>query len=79
MIQKQKHIRAKHERLGAVVMAAITLLGSAAIAKVSRNFYKEVTTNPAFAFSQITERENETGRIPVRYDIGINNPLKGGL
>ena len=76
---KQKNIRATHERAGAFIMAALTLLGSAAIAKVSRNFYKEVTTNPAFAFSQLTERENETGRIPVRFDIGIHNPTNGGL
>jgi hypothetical protein len=78
-MQKQIHVRAKHERAGALALAAMTILGSAAVAKVSRNFYKEVTTNPAFAFSQITERENETGRIPVRFDIGINNPSKGGL
>ena len=40
-----------HERIESLVLAVITVLGSASVAKVSKNFYREVTTNPSFAFS----------------------------
>lgn len=76
--RKAKIIRARHQRVGALLLAVMTLLGSSAVTKVNRSFYREVTVNPAFAFSQITERENETARITVRYDIGIHSPISGG-
>lgn len=83
LMQKQKLLnygnRARHERIGSLVLALVTLMGTATVARVNRSFYKEVTTNPAFAFSQITERENETARIPVRFDIGIHRPTTGGM
>lgn len=81
LMQKQKnlYIRQKHERIGAMALALVTLTGMATVTRVNRSFYKEVTTNPDFAFSQITERGNETARIPVRFDVGIHSPTTGGI
>jgi hypothetical protein len=77
--QITKNGRDYSERFGAVSLALVTMLGAVSMAKVSRNFFKEVTTNPAFAFSQVSERENETGRIPVRFDNIITSQSHGGL
>ena len=71
--------RAAHERIGAVGLALVTLAGVATIAKEGRTFAREVNVNPAVVFNQISERENETARIPVRFDIGIHTPAIGGL
>lgn len=80
-MQKQKTVmvRASHERIGAFALAFMTIFGTSMVAKVNHNFTKEVINNPSFAFSQITERENETARIPVRYDMGLHLPTNSGL
>jgi len=75
--QKVNKLQYNH-RLGIASIAFMTLLGSATIAKVNRSFYREVTTNPDFAFSQITERENETSRIPVSFDNVLHRQYSAG-
>ncbi len=70
--------RATHERIGALALAVVTLIGLASVSKDAKGFYREVVTNPSFAFNQLTERENETARIPVKFDIGIRRATIGG-
>ena len=75
---KEAKRRATHERIGALALAIVTLMGLASLSKDAKGYYREVVTNPSFAFNQLTERENETARMPVRFDVGIRKVTIGG-
>ena len=77
-ISKKQLLHERRQKYGLLSVVLMTILGSATIAKVNRSFYREVTTNPDFAFSQITERENETARIPVSFDKVLHRPYSVG-
>ncbi len=76
---KDDQVRSRQERIGSLILAVMTLVGLAIITKANRNIAKEGLPTPAFVLNQISERENETARIPVRFDIGIHSPTIGGL
>jgi hypothetical protein len=74
-IQKRlqaEHKRAMHERAGAIVLAIATLFGMATVDHQSRGFLREATARTNYAFNSNTSnnsgRENETTRMPVKYD-----------
>lgn len=75
----EEKVRARHERIGSLMLAVMTLAGLVTITRANRSIIKEVVPTPALVLSQISERENETARIPVRFDIGIHSPTTGGL
>lgn len=64
----QKEARRFHERVGAVVLLVATLLGVISISHESRNVLKQVALRPAVSIITNSGRENETARMPVRYD-----------
>ena len=69
-----------YERFGVMAMALLTIFGLSSLGADtnSRIVARQVVLAPAFNFLQVSERENETSRIPVRFDIGLHSPTTSG-
>jgi hypothetical protein len=72
--------RSNAVRMGAVALAMITLFGMTELGRHG-NGRVEVTgaRNMAQIFQHAMEKENETTRMPVRFDDGLRAPTIGGI
>ncbi|HET9173710.1 MAG TPA: hypothetical protein VFN56_00335 [Candidatus Saccharimonadales bacterium] len=70
--------RAMHQRIAASVVVGALLLAAATVEHEARNYLREAITRPAYAALTAMERENETARMPVRFDEGLRLPTVGG-
>ena len=72
--------RSNAVRAGAIALALITLFG---MTELGRHGTGRVETTPARNVAQIfqhaMEKENETTRMPVRFDDGLRAPTIGGI
>ena len=77
---KSSHKRSLYERLGVFAVALLTVFGLSSLGAdiPSKTAARQVVLTPSFNFLQISERENETARIPVRFDIGLHSPTTSG-
>lgn len=67
-----------HERVGAMVLIAATLIGMIAISHEARRVLGGLALRPAFAIIEHSGKENETARMPVRLDSVLRAPSIGG-
>lgn len=67
-----------HERLGAMVLIAGTLVGIIAVSTEARRLLSELAMRPAFAIIEHTGQENETARHPVKLDDALRAPHISG-
>lgn len=69
-IKNQSHVRSRriHERVGAAMLLSAILLGVTTVSHDARNVLRQIAIKPAVAIISNTGRENETARMPVRYD-----------
>lgn len=77
-LQKQLQKRAAHERVGAVILAIATVIGMVTIERDIRGYQREATMRLNYAFANNTGRENETARMPVKYDDVLKTQTIGG-
>ena len=72
--------RPLYERLGLFAVALLTVFGLSSLGAdmPSKTVARQVVLTPSFNFLQVSERENETARIPVRFDIGLHSPTTSG-
>ncbi|HVC36593.1 MAG TPA: hypothetical protein VNE40_04115 [Candidatus Dormibacteraeota bacterium] len=70
------------DQVGAFVLAGATLFSMVAASKhgpvQAREIVLQQPTNVFQHVSDITERENETARIPVKFDDGLRLPTTSG-
>ena len=80
-IQKelQKQSRRAHERIGALVLIAGTLIGMIAVSTEARRVLSGLAIHPAFAVIEHNGKENETARHPVRLDDALRAPTITGI
>lgn len=76
--QIKKDVRKMHERLGAMVLIAGTLVGIIAVSTEARRLLSELAMRPAFAIIEHTGQENETARHPVKLDDALRAPHISG-
>lgn len=70
--------RAFHQRLTAGMLVGAIVLGALTVEHEARSYLREAISRPAYAALQNLERENETSRLPVRFDVGLRQPTIGG-
>jgi hypothetical protein len=72
--------RSNAVRAGAIALAMITLFG---MTELGRHGSNRIETTPvrnvAQIFQHAMEKENETTRMPVRFDDGLRAPTIGGI
>lgn len=72
--------RSNAVRAGAIALAAITMFG---MTELGRHSVSRIETtaarNVAQIFQHAMEKENETTRMPVRFDDGLRAPTIGGI
>ena len=73
-------VRSRAVRAGAIALAMVTLFG---MTEMGRRAQLRVETlaarDTAAIFSHTLEKENETTRMPVRFDEGLRAPTISGL
>ncbi|MDB5170103.1 MAG: hypothetical protein JWN82_499 [Candidatus Saccharibacteria bacterium] len=77
--QLRKNIRRMHERVGAVILIAGTLIGIVAVSTEARRLLSDLALRPAFAVIEHTGKESETARHPVRLDDALRAPHISGF
>jgi hypothetical protein len=78
--ETETNIRSYPVRIGVLALAAITIFGMTSLGR--EHTARTDATAPhsmASIFTHSTERENETTRMPVRFDDGLRNPTTGGI
>ena len=78
-IQKQSQVRRAHERIGAAVLIAGTLISIIAISHEARRALSQLALRPVFAVIEHNGKENETARHPVRLDDALRAPTISGI
>ncbi|MEO6513507.1 MAG: hypothetical protein ABIR37_02345 [Candidatus Saccharimonadales bacterium] len=69
------HTRSNAVRMGAVALAMITLFGMTELGRHGNNRVETTAArNVAQIFQHAMEKENETTRMPVRFDEGLRAP-----
>lgn len=67
-------------RMGAIALAVITLFGMTELGRHSATRTESTAArNMAQIFQHAMEKENETTRMPVRFDDGLRAPTIGGI
>lgn len=77
----QEHpVRSNAVRAGAIALAMVTLFGMTEMGRRAQ-LRTEVTAprDTAAIFSHTLEKENETTRMPVRFDEGLRAPTISGI
>jgi len=77
--QVRKQSRRAHERIGALVLIAGTLIGIIAVSTEARRVLSGLALRPAFAVIEHNGKENETARHPVRLDEALRAPTITGI
>ena len=70
--------RRMHERVGAMILIAGTLIGIVAVSTEARRLLSELALRPVFAVIEHSGRENETARHPVKLDDALRAPHISG-
>jgi hypothetical protein len=74
------HTRSNAVRAGAVALAMITLFGMTELGRHGANRTESTgARNAAQIFQHAMEKENETTRMPVRFDDGLRAPTIGSI
>lgn len=72
--------RSNAVRVGAVALAMITLFGMTELGRHGSSRIEATgARNMAQIFQHAMEKENETTRMPVRFDDGLRAPTIGGI
>jgi len=76
----ENHTRHYAVRAGAIALAMVTLFGMTEMGRRAQLRIEAVTPHDSSAvFSHTLEKENETTRMPVRFDDGLRAPTISGL
>ena len=76
----KNHHRSHPARLGAIVLAAITMFGMTELGRHQLvRLESTAAHNVASILSHTLEKENETTRMPVRFEDGLRSPTIGGI
>jgi hypothetical protein len=76
----ENNVRSKAVRAGAIALALVTLFGMTEMGRRAQLRAEAIIPHDmAAVFSHTLEKENETTRMPVRFDDGLRAPTIGGI